>query len=93
MRSATRLGLGAGLLLTLLALAAAAAEEDVARLAEFTGELGNVERVEILPFHKMGEYKWGELGLEYKLADTMPPDPELVERVQQQFASRGLYVV
>lgn len=66
---------------------------DVGRLAEFTGRLGNVERVEVLPFHKMGEYKWRELGLEYELADTMPPTPDLLARTQKQFEDQGLTVV
>ena len=32
-----------------------------------------VERVELLPFHKLGEFKWRELGLDYKLYDTPAP--------------------
>ncbi len=64
--------------------------EDVAKLADFVASLGNVERVEVLPFHKMGEYKWQELGLTYELAETEPPTPELVEQVKQQFTQRGL---
>ena len=39
--------------------------EDVAKTAAFAGELGNVERVDVLPFHQMGQYKWKKLGLEY----------------------------
>ena len=38
-----------------------------------------IERVELLPFHKMGEYKWEELGEKYTLSDTQPPTPEQVE--------------
>ena len=67
--------------------------DDVQKLAEFVAALGNVERVEILPFHKMGEYKWKELGLSYALADTQPPSEETIERVRQQFASRGLLAI
>ena len=39
--------------------------EDIAKTAAFAGELGNVERVDVLPFHQMGQYKWAKLGLEY----------------------------
>jgi pyruvate formate lyase activating enzyme len=67
--------------------------DNVDGLAEFVASLSGVERVEILPFHKMGEFKWKELGLDYKLKETIPPRPELIDRVHQQFASRGLYVV
>ncbi|TVQ08609.1 MAG: pyruvate formate lyase-activating protein [Leptolyngbya sp. DLM2.Bin27] len=67
--------------------------ENVAGLAEFVGSLGNVERVEILPFHKLGEYKWEQLGLPYALAKTQPPSPELVEQVVQIFRQQSLTVV
>ena len=41
--------------------------EDMAKSAAFAASLGNVERVEVLPFHQMGRYKWERLGLEYTL--------------------------
>jgi len=66
---------------------------DVDGLASFAASLNGVERIEILPFHKMGEFKWSELGLDYKLRDTDPPAPDLLARVQQQFADKGLVVV
>ncbi|GGP18694.1 pyruvate formate-lyase-activating protein [Silvimonas iriomotensis] len=65
-------------------------EEDVEGLARFVAGLGNVERVEVLPFHKLGESKWQELGLAYELTDVRPPSPELVHRVREQFRSHGL---
>lgn len=66
---------------------------DVEKLADFVTGLKNVERVEILPFHKMGEFKWKERGLDYQLTDTPPPTPELVERVRRQLGARGLTAV
>jgi hypothetical protein len=42
--------------------------EEMERVAEFGASLGVVERVEILPFHQMGKYKWERLGLDYQLA-------------------------
>jgi pyruvate formate lyase activating enzyme len=65
-------------------------EENMVGLAKFVSTLENVERVEVLPFHKMGEYKWQQLGLPYTLGDTQPPTPELVEHVIQIFRDRGL---
>jgi len=62
-------------------------------LADFVASLKMVERVEVAPFHKMGEFKWEELGLPYELADTEPPTREAVEQVHQMFWSRGLTVV
>ena len=67
--------------------------DNVEGLAAFVASLDGVERVEVLPFHKMGEYKWRELGLDYKLRETQPPNAQLLARVHEQFASRGLKVV
>lgn len=66
--------------------------DDVEKLADFVAPLSNVERVEILPFHQMGEGKWKELGKEYRLADTLPPDQALLDRVRSQLESRSLSI-
>lgn len=56
--------------------------EDIKKLGAYIKTLSNVERVEVLPFHKMGEYKWESLGLPYQLTDTPAPDAELVAKVR-----------
>ena len=66
--------------------------EDIAKIAEFAASLGNVERVDVLPFHQMGRYKWKNLGIEYKLEDVEPPSREAVERACAQFRDFGLKV-
>lgn len=63
------------------------------RLADYLVPLGNVERIEILPFHKMGEVKWEALHYPYTLKDTQPPSDELVLQVQNIFKKRGFCVV
>jgi pyruvate formate lyase activating enzyme len=70
-------------------------EEGVDRVAGYAASLneirpGTVTRVEVLPFHQMGRSKWEAIGREYRLGDTLPPSPELVERVRRQFRSHGL---
>jgi pyruvate formate lyase activating enzyme len=64
--------------------------EDIARIARFASGLGNVERVDVLPFHQMGRFKWKKLGLEYTLDDVEPPTAEAVERACAQFRAVGL---
>jgi len=64
--------------------------EDIAKTASFAAELGNVERVDVLPFHQMGKYKWKQLGLEYKLETVEPPDTDTVERTLAAFRNVGL---
>lgn len=52
-----------------------------------------IERVELLPFHKMGEYKWGELGEKYTLSETQPPTPEQVEHARSLLKKYELTVI
>jgi pyruvate formate lyase activating enzyme len=63
---------------------------DLAQTAGFAASLGNVERVDVLPFHQMGKYKWKQLGMDYTLADVEPPDMDAVERACDVFRSAGL---
>ncbi len=63
------------------------------RLADYLAPLGNVEKVEVLPFHKMGERKWKELGLTYTLSATQPPPAELIQKIRAIFTARGLETV
>jgi len=62
---------------------------NVAGIAKFVAPMKNVEWVEVQPFHKMGEFKWKAMNLEYKHADTQPPSRELVNRVIGQFRDAG----
>jgi pyruvate formate lyase activating enzyme len=64
--------------------------EDVRKIAGFAAELGNVQRVDVLPFHQMGRYKWQKLGIPYELDTVEPPSNELVERTCAAFRAEGL---
>ena len=63
---------------------------NVEHLAAFAGGLGNVERVDVLPFHQMGEHKWEKLGINYKLHGVEPPSKEVVDLVCSKFRAAGL---
>jgi len=67
-------------------------DEDLKKLADFCIGLGNVDLVEILPFHKLGEHKWEEMGLKYQLEDVQPPSKERVENAKDILKSVGLIV-
>ncbi|MBJ6612693.1 pyruvate formate-lyase-activating protein [Streptomyces sp. I4(2020)] len=65
-------------------------EDAVEGLAGFLSGLGCVERVDILPFHKLGAHKYEALGVPFPLRDTLAPDTALVDRVRGQFRGHGL---
>ncbi|HSC14976.1 MAG TPA: pyruvate formate-lyase-activating protein [Gammaproteobacteria bacterium] len=64
--------------------------DDIKKIAEFAAGLGNVERVEVLPFHQMGKFKWKELGIKYHLESTKPPTAGSVEQALAVFQAAGL---
>jgi pyruvate formate lyase activating enzyme len=64
--------------------------ENIAGVARFAADLGNVQRVDVLPFHQMGRFKWKQLKLPYALEDVKPPTVDVVESVCAQFRAVGL---
>ena len=64
--------------------------DDIARTAQFAAGLDIVERVDVLPFHQMGRYKWERLGLDYTLPHVEPPTAEATERACEVFRKAGL---
>jgi len=64
--------------------------DDIRQIARFCAELGNVERVDVLPFHQMGRFKWKKLGLDYQLDQVEPPSADLIERTVGIYRAEGL---
>ena len=58
-------------------------DEYLERLHDFIETLDNVERVEVLPYHTLGAYKWKELGYDYKLEGIDPPTQERIENANR----------
>ncbi|WP_369185499.1 pyruvate formate-lyase-activating protein [Streptomyces sp. Y1] len=67
--------------------------ENVEGVAAFTASLGNVTRVDVLPFHRLGLAKWRALDLECTLAGTPAPTRERTEAARAVFAAHGLHAV
>jgi pyruvate formate lyase activating enzyme len=61
--------------------------------AEHFSRYRTVERVEILPYHKLGVHKWNHLGLAYRLHGVEPPTAELLQRTREIFAPHFREVV
>jgi pyruvate formate lyase activating enzyme len=63
---------------------------DIERIAAFAASLGGIERVDVLPFHQLGRYKWARLGMTYALEHVEPPSPALVAEACGVFRAAGL---
>jgi pyruvate formate lyase activating enzyme len=55
---------------------------DLQKLKSFIDTLGNVEKVEILPYHNLGKFKWEELGDTYELESVVPPTFEEIQKAK-----------
>lgn len=57
-------------------------EDDLKLAAQLIGNLESVQKIEVLPYHGMGAYKWEKLGKEYQLKDVQGPSSEEVKKAQ-----------
>ncbi|GKX28722.1 pyruvate formate-lyase-activating enzyme [Vallitalea longa] len=68
-------------------------EDYVKNLSIYLSKFSNIEKIEILPFHKMGEFKWKELGYDYELSDTKEPTKEDVIKAMSIIKEHNMNVV
>jgi len=54
-------------------------QKEIENINLLKAKYDNISKVELLPFHKMGEYKWAELGLNYELEETNEPESSLMD--------------
>ena len=57
-------------------------EADLIKLGEFIRSLKTVEKVQVLPYHSMGKYKWEKLGKKYELEGVREATQEDVKRAE-----------
>lgn len=57
-------------------------EEDLRRLGEHFRDYKQIQRVELLPYHRLGVHKYEALGWEYKLAEVKENTPEQLARAE-----------
>ncbi len=54
-------------------------EKSLRGIRAFLDTLSNVNKIEILPYHTLGVFKWERLGIEYTLKNINPPTKEAIE--------------
>ena len=58
-------------------------KEDLLKLKEFISNLKTVEKVELLPYHDMGKYKWERLNLPYELENVRNATSSDIEKAKE----------
>ena len=58
-------------------------ENDLKKLKDFINTLKTVQKVEILPYHDMGKFKWEEFGEKYSLENIKLPTSEDVQKAKE----------
>ncbi len=56
-------------------------DESLTKLSSFIKTI-NVEKIEVLPYHTMGEVKYKNLGMDYPLKGVLPPSKEVIEKAK-----------
>lgn len=56
---------------------------DLLELKKFISTLSNVEKIELLPYHDMGSYKWKKLGQKYELENVRPANNEDIKKAKE----------
>ncbi len=68
-------------------------EENILATAKFVRGLGeNVQRIDLLPYHKLGTHRYDHLGREYDFEDVEAPDDEHMELLKDVVVSAGVEV-
>ncbi len=64
-------------------------DESAHRLGLFLKEMDNIEKIEILPYHQLGEHKWETLGYEYELKGVAAPSKKSLKKLKEIFEGYG----
>lgn len=68
--------------------------EDIVALADYCKDKLShiVEKIEVIPYHSMGEIKWKKMGLKYPFEGLKNPTKDEIEKARNIFKERGFLV-
>ncbi len=58
-------------------------DEYLKKTRKFLDTLTNVQRVDVLPYHSLGQYKWEQLGIPYQLEGVEAPSAERIKNAKE----------
>ena len=58
-------------------------EEDLKKLKKFIESLKTVEKIQVLPYHSMGKFKWEKIGIQYELEEVRDANQDDVDRAKK----------
>lgn len=61
--------------------------EEIAAIAQFADKLPGVEKIHLLPYHRLGQDKYEGLGREYQMKEILPPEPEYMQMLKKTVES------
>jgi pyruvate formate lyase activating enzyme len=67
-------------------------QEEISAIVSFIQGLETVQRVDILPYHKLGIGKYRMLGMEYRLGSLVPPERDHLEKLGNLIEANGFKV-
>jgi len=67
-------------------------EKEISAIADIVSKLKDIQEVNILPYHRLGESKHTRLGNEYKMKDIKPPNDACLEKAKSFFTSKGIKI-
>ena len=65
-------------------------EQRLRTLARHLSQYTCIEKVELLPYHTMGIYKYQELGIPYPLDGVAPLSADTLKRAKEIFGLKGM---
>jgi pyruvate formate lyase activating enzyme len=67
-------------------------DENIGSMAEFVLAMGSLNRIDILPMHRIADEKYRRLGLQNRMTHKQPPTPKEIAYVKKQFEGYGFSV-
>ena len=58
-------------------------EEDLIKLREFINSLKTLKKVEILPYHNLGKFKWDNMNVQYEFENVKVPTNEEIKKAKE----------